>query len=244
MSESHSQFYERWSGQARPYFAWQFSQFSPYIGRNVIDVGCGLGSFVEHFLPHPVEKYWGLEPDADLRARLRQKHPEDRVHLTKTIDATDPALSEEMKRAGIDTAFSVNVLEHIERDDLALRQMILGVAPGGYICLLVPAHPFLYGSLDALDHHYRRYTQASLKTLVDTAGQGMVDWVDLYHFNAIAAFGWYLKGRVLKETKQADENYALMNAVLPFMSRMEKIIRPPFGLSLIAVLRRRGLTKS
>jgi len=30
----------------------------------------------------------------------------------------------------------------------------------------------------------------------------------------------------------------LMNAVLPFVSRAEKLVRPPFGLSLIAILRR------
>ncbi len=29
-----------------------------------------------------------------------------------------------------------------------------------------------------------------------------------------------------------------MNMVLPFVSRAEKIVRPPFGLSLIAILRR------
>ncbi|MBI3565995.1 MAG: hypothetical protein HY079_12415, partial [Elusimicrobia bacterium] len=119
------------------------------------------------------------------------------------------------------------------------KHMIDGLAPGGHVCLLVPAHPFLYGSLDALDHHYRRYTKDSLRALVDKAGVGRVEWVDLYHFNALAAFGWFLKGRVLKETKQEDENWAVMNAVLPFVSRAEKLIRPPFGLSLVAVLRRR-----
>ncbi len=71
-----------------------------------------------------------------------------------------------MKALGIDTAFSVNVIEHIERDDLALSNMIAGTKTGGHICLLVPAHPFLYGSLDALDHHFRRYTKKSLSDIV------------------------------------------------------------------------------
>lgn len=238
MTESHSDFYERWSAQARPYFGWQFAQFAPYVGKRVVDVGCGLGSFVEHFRAHGVELYRGVENDADLRRRFYERHQDPRVGLTACTDATDPALAEEMKRDRVDTAFSVNVLEHIERDDLALKHMIDGVAPGGHVCLLVPAHPFLYGSLDALDHHYRRYTPSSLRALVDKAGMGRVECVDLYHFNALAAFGWFLKGRVMKETKQEDENWAVMNAVLPFVSRAEKLVRPPFGLSLVAVLRR------
>ena len=93
--------------------------------------------------------------------------------------------------------------------------------------------------VDTLDHHYRRYTKATLRELVARAGGENVEWVDLYYFNAIATFGWFLKGRVLKETKQADENWSVMNAVLPVVSRLEKIARPPFGLSLIAILKRR-----
>lgn len=238
MTESHSDFYERWSASARPYFGWQFAQFAPYVGKRAVDVGCGLGSFVPHFLERGVEGYWGVEPDADLRKRFAERHRNPRARLTAATDATNPGLAEEMRALAIDTSFSVNVLEHIERDDLALRHMIEGTKAGGHVCLLVPAHPFLYGSLDRLDNHFRRYTKATLRELVARAGGGSVAWVDLYHFNALAAFGWFLKGRVLKETKQADENYALMNAVLPFVSRAEKLTRPPFGLSLIAILRR------
>ncbi|OGS37809.1 MAG: hypothetical protein A2506_03185 [Elusimicrobia bacterium RIFOXYD12_FULL_66_9] len=233
MSESHADFYERWSAMARPYFAWQFAQFRPHIGRRVADIGCGLGSFVEHFLAT------GVESDPELRARFSERHRDQRVRLTSATDATAPALAPELRAAGVDTIFSVNVLEHIERDEMALRNMIEATAPGGHICLLVPAHPFLYGTLDALDGHFRRYTKASLRELVATAGGEAVDWVDLHHLNALAAFGWFLKGRILKEKTQTDENYTLMNAVLPVVSRLEGLVRPPFGISLVAVLRRR-----
>lgn len=239
MTETHSEFYERWSAAARPYFAWQFAQFAPHVGRRAADVGCGLGSFVEHFLERGVDAYLGVEPDPELRSRFAARHRDPRVSLAKVGDATDERLADELRAMGCDTAFSVNVLEHIERDDLALRNMIRGVVPGGKVCLLVPAHPFLYGTLDALDGHFRRYTRASLRGLVERAGGADAEWVDLYHFNAPAALGWLLKGRVLREKSQADENYALMNAVLPAVSRVEGIVRPPFGLSLVAVLRRR-----
>jgi SAM-dependent methyltransferase len=239
MNETHSEFYERWSAAARPYFAWQFAQFAPYLGRRVVDVGCALGSFVPHFLGAGVESYLGVEPDADLRARFSERHRDPRARLSVVGDATDPALVEELRAARVDFAFSVNVLEHIERDELALAHMIQGVAPGGRIALLVPAHPFLYGSLDALDGHFRRYTKESLRALVARAGGGEVDWLELYHFNALATFGWFLKGRVLREKTQSDGNYALMNAALPIVSRLEALVPPPFGLSLIAVLRRR-----
>ena len=191
---------------------------------DVIEVGRTLGIFREALHAPP-----GTPADFDSRQA---------VFPAPGLRTVIPALAEEMRTLGADTAISVNVIEHIERDDLALRHMIEGTKTGGHICLLVPAHPFLYGTLDSLDHHFRRYTKATLRDLVARAGGGKVEWVDLYHFNAIASFGWFLKGRVLKETKQADENWAVMNMVLPFVSRAEKLVKPPFGLSLVAILRR------
>ena len=238
MTETHSEFYERWSARVRPYARWQFEQFAPFVGKVVADVGCGLGAFAEHFLAHGVERYIGVEPDPDLRRRFEARHRDPRAVLARVGDATDPALAAELRAAGCDTAFSSNVLEHIERDDLALRNMIESVRPGGHIALLVPAHPFLYGSLDRFDNHYRRYTKASMRELIAKAGGG-AELVSLYYFNAAAALGWLIKGRVLRETRHEDENYAAMNLVLPVVRRLEALVRPPFGLSLIAVLRRR-----
>lgn len=239
MTETHSEFYERWSSRAQPYFDWQFEQFAPYVGRRVVDVGCGLGSFVGRFLEHGVESYLGVEPDADLRRRLKERWTDARVRLTKCTDASQPELAEELRAEGVDTAFSCNVIEHIERDDLALKHMIEGVKSGGHVCILVPAHQALYGSLDELDNHYRRYDKASMRALVARVGGDAVEWKELYYLNAIGALGWIVKAKLIREKAHGNENFALMNAVLPFVSRAEKAIRPPFGLSLIAVLRKR-----
>jgi SAM-dependent methyltransferase len=238
-AETHAEFYERWSAEAAPYFGWQFEQFRPYVGRRVADIGCGLGSFVDLFLKSGIERYLGVEPDPELRSRFAQRHRDPRAQLATTLDATDERLGAELRAASIDTAFSVNVLEHIERDDLALGNMIAGTASGGHVCLLVPAHPFLFGSLDALDGHYRRYTARSFRDLIQRAGGAQVEVLKLYPFNLVAAFGWFLKGRILREKIAATENYTLMNAILPVVSRLERLRPPPFGLSLVAVLKRR-----
>src|SRR5688572_17869214 len=109
VAETHSEFYERWSSRAQPYFDWQFAQFAPFIGKRVADVGCGLGSFVGRFLARGVEAYLGVEPDPELRERILQRHHDPRVRLAKTTDATDPALAEELRAERIDTSFSCNV---------------------------------------------------------------------------------------------------------------------------------------
>lgn len=60
----------------------------------------------------------------------------------------------------------------------------------------------------------------------------------LDYFNLVGALGWWWKGKVLKERTQSDTNYSLMNRLIPVLRPLEKFWNPPFGLSLIVVVRR------
>jgi len=48
-----------------------------------------------------------------------------------------------------------------------------------------------------------------------------------------------LKGRVLKQPTHTDDNFGLMNALLPLVRPLERLCPPPFGMSLIGIYRRR-----
>jgi SAM-dependent methyltransferase len=69
-----------------------------------------------------------------------------------------------------DGILSVNVLEHIEDDDGALRRLHAKLKPGGLISLYHPAGPSLYGQLDKLVNHYRRYSREEMIQKVEAAG--------------------------------------------------------------------------
>ena len=73
--------------------------------------------------------------------------------------------------ASIDAVVALNVLEHIERDDLALAQLHRILKPGGVLVLEVPAGPGLYDGYDAYLMHYRRYAMGGLipaSLMIDT----------------------------------------------------------------------------
>ena len=53
--ESHLDLYRRWGKLSKPYFKWQFSHFSKYVGQRIGDIGCGLGNFVFLFSELPRE---------------------------------------------------------------------------------------------------------------------------------------------------------------------------------------------
>lgn len=66
----------------------------------------------------------------------------------------------------IDAVVILNVLEHIENDNAALKQIHRILKPGGIMVLEVPAGPHLFDVYDKILMHFRRYKLSDLaKTL-------------------------------------------------------------------------------
>ncbi len=232
-AESHLEFYRRWHRLSKPYIRWQFEQFRPFIGRRVADVGCGLGNYTELLADR--DFYMGIDLDEELLAELRNVHGKRPNVQTARLDITKPELKEKLTANKVDTVLCVNVVEHIEQDAFAVRNMVDAMPGGGHVCLLMPALPFLFGTLDELDGHYRRYTRRTMGALFDGL-PGRV--VKLYYFNLIGVPGWFVKGRVLKQRRHTNDNYAIMNALLPVVRPLENLISPPLGMSVIGIFRK------
>jgi SAM-dependent methyltransferase len=72
--------------------------------------------------------------------------------------------------ASFDLAASLDVIEHLEDDVAALRELRRVVAPGGALLATVPAYQWLWSGHDEVNHHFRRYTRASLAHAGEQAG--------------------------------------------------------------------------
>ena len=236
VEEDRLDFYKRWGRLARPYFRWQIGQFYPFLGRAIGDIGCGIGNFTEFFKLKGLT-YVGFEPDKKLAEEFKRSHTGANTRLAVHGDICTPEAVAEIKAAGLDTILCINVLEHIEDDKRALFNMADGICRGGHICIIVPAFMFLYGSLDSLDGHRRRYSKKEMLLMVKDLN---VDVAECYYMNLLGALGWFLKARIMKEKRQGDENYLIGHFLGPFMSFAERIARPPFGLSLVMVLKKRS----
>jgi SAM-dependent methyltransferase len=225
--------YRRWRDNSAVYFRWQVEQFTPFIGKRVADIGCGPGTLTPYLADR--ELYLAVDSDPQMLREtevLRGEFPNLQILLG---DVTQIACRDELKRASIDTIVSANTIEHIENDRLALEMMTDALPPGGHLCLLVPAFQALYGTLDRLDGHYRRYTAPVLRERLE----GLPLTIRrLRYFNSLGALGWWLKGRVLKAKVQEESDYRLMGLAVPFLRPLEAAIPQPFGLSLIAVMER------
>ena len=73
-------------------------------------------------------------------------------------------------RDEFDLVGAFDVLEHIEEDEKAIREMWAAVRPGGGIIVTVPQHSFLWSTVDEVAGHVRRYDSEDLVHKISRAG--------------------------------------------------------------------------
>lgn len=219
--------------RAANYFAWQSRLVTRELGQRVIEVGCGIGNFTRLMLDR--EAVLAVDAESGCIDRLKQRFP-DRPNLRAvTCDVMAPEFGE-LQSFRADCCVCLNVLEHIEHDRDALRRMGDVLAPGGVLILLVAASPSLYGRIDELLGHHRRYTRASMSRLAVEAGLSVKT---SYYLNAVGFFGWWTNSHILRREAQSPAQIEFFDRyIVPIVSRVENLIHPPFGQSLFIVLKK------
>jgi len=157
----------------------------------------------------------------------------ERVRLFCMDICSDQARS--LDRFALDTAISINVLEHVEDDVCALANMGDLVVPGGYVITIVPAHPWLYGSIDRAIGHLRRYDKASMAAALTRAH--LVPVMQKY-INLAGALGWFVNSRLLRKSVPPTDQLKAFNRMVPLLRRLEQAIPVPVGISLLTIARK------
>ncbi|HEY2597469.1 MAG TPA: class I SAM-dependent methyltransferase [Candidatus Dormibacteraeota bacterium] len=220
-----------------PYMRWQLEQFESYLGGRLLEVGCGVGSILAQLQPR--EYVMGVDVEADLIQYARLRFLKAQHHEFAALDISSHSIESRLMLKGhrFDTIICINVLEHVQDDVAALAAMADVVEPGGAVAILVPAHPALFGRYDEMEGHFRRYSRKDLRRLITEAG---LDIVRLHRFNMLGAAGWWFQYRLLKRRIHGQGHFKTLQALLPALKAVEKRMKPPFGLSLVAVARKRA----
>ena len=219
---------------ARNYLDWQFSFLDPSLGRRILEIGSGIGSFTRR-LAVKADYVDCIEPDPVCFRRLRAvagSLPNVAIHNIP-IEGL-PALG--MLRAPYDTVVCVNVLEHIEDDQAALGLLRSALDEKGKLLLQIPACPMAFGSIDRRLGHYRRYSRLDVLRL---AARARLVVTELRFFNSIGVWAWFVNNRILKRRSQTAAQIKIFDVLLvPVLRLVERHLPPRFGQSLFAVLQR------
>jgi SAM-dependent methyltransferase len=219
--------------RAQAFCDWVFDQYAPSVRGCVAEVGAGIGTFTERILERGAERVVAIEPEPGCAEVLERRFAADaRVAVARELLPEAPSLAE----GSFDLVVCQNVLEHVADHEAAVAAMGRALGRGGELSLLVPAHPRLYGPLDAAYGHERRYTPEALRAVVKAAG---LEVLDLHSFNLLGVPGWVVKNRRPGNRIGAGSLTAyelLVRAWRP----VEERLRPPWGLSLVVRARRPG----
>jgi SAM-dependent methyltransferase len=211
---------------------WIMDLVTPYLGKRLLEVGCGWGNVLQ-LIDHSVDEIVAIDIDRESVDNVRQAYLDNPAVEAWQGDICDSETVEAIGSA-FDTVLSVNVLEHIEDDVLALTHMKKMLAPGGRLIVIVPAHLQLYTGMDQAIGHYRRYSKLDLADKLESVGCQVER---LTYINGLGALGWYVTGRFLRKTTPPSDQLELMNKIVPILKRLEAMVEPPLGVSLLAVAR-------
>jgi glycosyltransferase involved in cell wall biosynthesis/phospholipid N-methyltransferase len=172
---------------------WMADTILPYVGRNVLEIGAGMGNMSRHLCPRR-KLYVATDVSDEYAEHLRNMFRHRPTVCVRKLDATR---AEDFVpfEGQMDTVVCLNVLEHIENDAATLASIRTLLAPEGRLILLVPNDPRAYGTIDKEIGHFRRYTPAGLRTLVTDAGFVVED---ILKFNRISMPAWRFTGQVRK----------------------------------------------
>lgn len=141
---------------------WALKKYFPGF-ENMLEIGCGTG-----FVLSAVEKEFPIPSfvGSDIFAE-GLKHAAKRIKRAELLqmDCRKIPYVEEFDVIG-----AFDVIEHVEEDREALKQIHRAVRPGGGIIITVPQHKFLWSKIDEYSCHFRRYSSTELRSKVEGAG--------------------------------------------------------------------------
>ncbi len=216
------------------YYRWTFRLLEPYLGRRVMDAGCGIGSFT-HLLARKADYVLAV----DLSPRNIEV-VQQRFRRSCNVEVLQTDLEHDISHTrskAIDTVVCLDVLEHVQDDVALMRKFREIVQPGGAMLVKVPACQWLYGTTDIASSHYRRYAKSDLLAKAARAG-----WESTlaFYMNIWGILPYWFKSRVLRDTRNFSSSFPLwqiraLARLVPLLQVFDRLIGPPVGQSAFLV---------
>lgn len=185
----------------------------------ILEFGAGKGEFIHRFISNKKLETWVVELDDAYRTELAKHH-----NAFKDIA--------EIPDNHLDGIFLIDVLEHLNEDELFLMQFYQKLKPGGRLFIYVPARMELFSAFDKKIGHVRRYHKKELREKAEKAGF----CIETLRYHEILGYfaAWFNK-----LFSKANDGQLHAGAVaiydrflVPPTNWLERWVAPPIGKSL------------
>lgn len=223
------------------WFAGRRRLFARYLKRapvnaHVLDVGCGTGANLQ-LLSDMQFKAVGLDANSEAIRFCAAKGLSARLGSATDLPFPDQTF---------DVVLATDVIEHLEDDAKALREIARVLKKGGLAIITVPAFKSLWGRQDEIAHHKRRYLK---RDLLHTVRISDLKPLQSFYFNyllflpilavrrAIAAGVGVVPAGGEGELNPPALNW-LLSRIFAFDVATAHLVRPPFGVSIFVLATR------
>jgi protein-L-isoaspartate O-methyltransferase/glycosyltransferase involved in cell wall biosynthesis len=212
-----------------------------YLGSNVngdiLEVGAGSGSFSQAIAENAFHLV-SIEPSRKFFMELDRKleRIENAESYCGTLSSFVASKVEEGAMRKFDRIMYTHVLEHIPDDVSELKLAKQQLQLNGKAIIVVPSMPRLYGSVDSLSGHQRRFTFNELRTVAELSG---FEVESIRYFNPIAIAPYWLLYRIIGVKSVGSGQLGLYDRIfVPLAYKMMWMFNGKIpGINLIAVFR-------
>lgn len=219
---------------ARQFNVYIYKTLEPWLQAPLLEIGSGTGNISQHLLANHTAVSLS-DPHREYRDFLKNRFQEvESLNEIYDFDLSHAEFARHYPQClqAFRTVVAVNVLEHIQDDQLAMVNALQLLQPGGTLVILVPAISALYGSLDQSIHHFRRYQMESLHQLADRSQASLMN---IQYFNSFGIIGWWWTGKIMRLQQIPIWQIKCFDAMIPMVRWMDRWTKTCTGLSMVGV---------
>jgi ubiquinone/menaquinone biosynthesis C-methylase UbiE len=221
-------------GGAHNWKAYWVEKIRPHIGKNVLEVGAGIGATTVALKYTPHDSWLCVEPDPLLCDKIRQR--KNAGEIASNVQILNCTALDLVGKNKFDTILYIDVLEHIENDSEELKIALKLLKVGGALIILSPAHNYLYSQFDKKIGHYRRYNKKELSEIIPS------DMLikQMQYMDSIGFFASVANKLILKQSDPTKAQVWFWDKVMVPLSRIfDPIIFNLAGKSILVICQKR-----
>lgn len=202
----------------------------PFITGSVLEAGAGLGKTSPYLINEKVTRWTYLEPDPNLAKKINSGMEESNIGIPASI--INGTIANIPVSELYDTILYIDVLEHIEKDQLEINLILQKLAPNGRLIILAPAYNSLMNNFDRAIGHYRRYDKKMLRNLIKNS----LSEIKLFYLES-TGIGLLWVNKILSRKKYPTQKEVLIwdRLFVPVSRFADKFFRYRFGKTIIGV---------
>jgi len=207
-------------------------------GKSVLDIGCGAGHFLFRAQNSGFEVQ-GLEPEEGL-VDLSQKLYRKKIPVRQASIDIVPSLSKTF-----DNIVMIDVLEHIDDDRKAMRDVAKKLSQEGQFVIVVPAYQALFSTRDQEIGHFRRYSAEDLREKLEQNG---FEIIQMRSWNLLGVVPYYIFNTLLNKSlstqmrsgnPKSSLKKLIQKVLFVWFKHIENSMNFGVGLSIICVAKLR-----